>query len=441
MFAYIMAGGKGERLGVVYRPKPLTFIADLRMVEIAIRHAARYGFTDGAILMEYKASKMRAKLRDHLCDSGYGMDIDMISPRDIPAELLLAGEEPRFNGTAGSIAKASLVVRKEKYGKEPVGIFSGDILTDANYEEIIRAHERNKRKGAKATIGIQEIPGEGLHDFGVVAVNADGKVTAFQEKPFREKEPKPISRKNNLSIYILDSDLVERIQRLRNDPKYWNERGDLDFGSMLLPLFAKEGALYAHEYGPDTFWEDIGNQGALLRANLRIKNNVRTRTNKIAIPEYFEYDPMLDSLKGREVLVQPHLSQVKNSVLGSETFITGNCKIENVVTLGSVAIIGPRNIDENPLVIKDAMLDRYTTVHGSAGIINIHGTTQKPVFIGRDVEIVVEGGGRLEIVPKESDHGPNIFRHVSVNGVDKKIDYDIGYPKPVHFGKKSKKIR
>jgi mannose-1-phosphate guanylyltransferase len=107
--------------------------------------------------------------------------------RDEPTITWVTEERPL--GTGGAIVHAL-----DAIGDQPFFALNGDILTDLDLTAMMRAH----RAGAAAvTIALHHVPD--ARAFGLVERAADGRVTAFLEKP-EETVPGDV----NAGTYIVE---------------------------------------------------------------------------------------------------------------------------------------------------------------------------------------------------------------------------------------------
>jgi GTP:adenosylcobinamide-phosphate guanylyltransferase len=142
----LMAGGAGERLQPLTNgcPKPLLKLGDKPILENILESFAGQGFKRIFLSVNYKAEM----IRDHFGTGGpWGVQVDYL-------------QEDMKLGTAGGL---SLLPEKPK---EPIVVMNGDLLTRANYGNLLEFHNKH---GAVATMAVRE------YDFqvpyGVVRLN------------------------------------------------------------------------------------------------------------------------------------------------------------------------------------------------------------------------------------------------------------------------------
>jgi NDP-sugar pyrophosphorylase family protein len=156
--AVVLAGGKGTRLRpfTATLPKPLVPVGDYPIIEIVLRQLRHFGFNDVVISTGHLAELIEA-----YCGDGrrWGVKIRYV-------------REDKPLGTSGALK----LIR----GLQPDFLtINGDVLTTLDYGALFEHH---RRRGAAATIGACER--RSAIDFGVIELDAAGRLCAYTEKPF-----------------------------------------------------------------------------------------------------------------------------------------------------------------------------------------------------------------------------------------------------------------
>ncbi|SLM30970.1 Sugar-phosphate nucleotide transferase [Desulfamplus magnetovallimortis] len=176
----IMAGGKGTRLRPLTEkiPKPLLKVAGRPIIERLILRLVGFGFQQIFVSVNY--------LADMICDylgdgSSLGCSIHYLK-EDI--EL----------GTGGALALLPQTIT------EPILVLNGDLLTEANFAEIVDFHKKND---AHATIVAKHychsVPYGTLHF-------KENRLISIEEKP-------DISCFINTGIYVINSSLLKFVDQ------------------------------------------------------------------------------------------------------------------------------------------------------------------------------------------------------------------------------------
>ena len=128
MKTFILAGGKGTRLGQLTKsiPKPMVKFIDKPILEYQINYLKRNNFTDINILLSYKGNV----ISDYFGDgSMWGVNINYFYD-DSPL------------GTAGALKKI------ESFIDEDFLLLYGDTIMDIDIDYMIEYHKKNEKKNS-----------------------------------------------------------------------------------------------------------------------------------------------------------------------------------------------------------------------------------------------------------------------------------------------------
>ena len=126
-------------------------------------------------------------------------------------------------------------------------VVNGDVLTDLDLTRLVAFH---RRAGAQGTIALHPVADPSA--FGVVPTEADGRVTAFVEKPPRDEAP---TNQINAGTYVLEPSVLKRIA----------SSGRVSIERETFPAMVRDGVLFALSDG--AYWLDTGTPSAYLDAN------------------------------------------------------------------------------------------------------------------------------------------------------------------------------
>lgn len=231
MKAVVLVGGEGTRLRpLTYTvPKPLLPICNQPFLEHQLHWLGRHGIDEVVLAMGYLPDAFRAHF-----------------PGDRFGGLTLGyAVEPEPLGTGGAIRFAAGDV------SERFLVCNGDVLTDLDVKELIRAHDD---AGAEATIALTRV--DDPSGFGVVPTTDDGRVLAFVEKPPPGSAP---TNWINAGTYVLEPSILDRIPAgVTVSVERETFPRTLESG----------GALFAAQSA--AFWLDIGKPGQYLRAHQEV---------------------------------------------------------------------------------------------------------------------------------------------------------------------------
>jgi glucose-1-phosphate adenylyltransferase len=147
-------------------------------------------------------------------------------------------------------------------------ILAGDHIYKMNYSRMVEHH---LRVGADLTIGALRVEKRQACQFGVMQIDATGRVVGFDEKP---SEPKTIPGDDqhcmaSMGIYVFNSRfLFEQLCFDANQP-----HSSHDFGRDVIPRVIDRYAVYAFQFRDenrkqDAYWRDVGTLDAYYEANM-----------------------------------------------------------------------------------------------------------------------------------------------------------------------------
>jgi NDP-sugar pyrophosphorylase family protein len=223
MHAVILAGGKGVRLRpyTTALPKPLVPIGDSHAIlEIVLRQLAASGFRRCTLAIGHLGNIIRAYVGD---GSQWDLEVDYIT-------------ESSPLGTMGPVL--NMIGRLP----EQFLVMNGDVLTDLDFADVLRAHN-----GSGAPLTIATYVRTVSIDFGVLTME-EGQVVGFTEKPSTDYRV-------SMGVYG-----VSRRALAGYAPGL-----PLGFDEVVLDLLA--AGRHPHAYDFDGYWLDIGRPDDYDRAN------------------------------------------------------------------------------------------------------------------------------------------------------------------------------
>ena len=254
--AMLLAGGQGSRLGVLTKniAKPaVPYGGKYRIIDFPLSNCVNSGIYTVGVLTQYQP----LELNDYIGNGGpWDLDranggVHILSPYQ-----QIEGTE-WYKGTANAIYQNIQFI--DRYNPEYVAVLSGDHIYKMDYAKMLQFH---KQKDAACTIAMLEVPWEEASRFGLMFVDDDGRITAFEEKP---KNPK--SNKASMGVYMFT---WEKLRKYLIDDEADPDSSN-DFGKNVIPAMHEAGErLFA--YGFDGYWKDVGTIDSLWEANLDLLN-------------------------------------------------------------------------------------------------------------------------------------------------------------------------
>ncbi|WZO98587.1 glucose-1-phosphate adenylyltransferase [Isosphaeraceae bacterium EP7] len=265
VMAIVLAGGKGTRLEPLTRDraKPaVPFGGIYRIIDFALSNCINADIRKILVLTQYKA----VSLSRHI-DQGWRfltreLDeyIEVIPPQQRIAEHW-------YQGTADAIYQNVYTI--EKAAPRDTLILGGDHIYKMNYAEMIAFHRENR---ADLTIACLPVPVSQAREFGVMSVDASGRVTGFLEKP---ENPRPMPGTTDqvlasMGIYVFATDVM--YEQLFQDAAK-KESSQHDFGKDIIPGMLENSRVFAYPFRDANrkvaaYWRDVGTLDAYFQANM-----------------------------------------------------------------------------------------------------------------------------------------------------------------------------
>lgn len=264
--ALVLAGGRGSRLYELTdrRAKPAVYFGGkFRIIDFPLSNCVNSGIRKIGVLTQYKAHS----LIRHLVHGWSNFRTELGEFVEVlPASQRTTGNW--YAGTADAIYQNLDIVEtlRPKY----VLVLAGDHIYKMDYGEMLAYHVE---KGADMTVACVGVPLEDAKGFGVMTVDDNHRVVAFDEKP---AEPRPMPGSSDTALasmgnYIFNTDFL--FEQLHKDAA--NPESSRDFGKDIIPSLIAEHAVYAYPFrdpvtGKQPYWRDVGTIDAFWEANMEL---------------------------------------------------------------------------------------------------------------------------------------------------------------------------
>ncbi|MEK3881591.1 glucose-1-phosphate adenylyltransferase [Paenibacillus sp. PL2-23] len=252
MIAMLLAGGEGKRLGVLTRDlaKPAVYFGGkYRIIDFTLSNCAHSGIDTVGVLTQYQPLELNRYLG---IGSPWGLDRRDGGMAILPPYVKQKGGV-WYKGTANAIYQNMAFI--ERYNPEYVLVISGDHIYKMDYELMLNHH---KQCGADVTIAGIEVDWKEASRFGVMHVDDEDRITAFEEKP-----KNPTSNIASMGVYIFTWRALQKY--LIYDEA--NRNSSHDFGKDVIPAMMRDG-LRMHAYSFKGYWKDVGTIESLWEANM-----------------------------------------------------------------------------------------------------------------------------------------------------------------------------
>lgn len=311
--AMVLAAGKGTRLAPLTEevPKPMAPVAGRPVIGHIFGLLQAVGVEE----VHVNVCHLADAVLDHFGWGAWldGMTVDFTREEELSGT---AGGVRRLASAAGSFDGTFVVIM-------------GDALTDVDLPEVVAFH---KEKGALATLALMRVTD--TTQYGVVALDPDDNILAFQEKP----EPGlAISTLANTGIYVLEPEALEYIPE---DTFY-------DFANDVFPRLLEAGEKIVG-YEGDFYWSDIGNleayraaQGDALAGKVQVSVPGERWGEGLWVDRSARLHPTT-TLAGRAVIGA--YANIGSAVtLAGDVTVGDDCRVESgAVVEGSILLPGSR---------------------------------------------------------------------------------------------------
>jgi NDP-sugar pyrophosphorylase family protein len=291
--AMVLASGEGRRLRPLTAdvPKPMLPVLGQTLLDRALDKVAATGPHRIVVALHHRADVVA----DHLRSGPHAVSVKV---------------EERLTGPAGAV---------RSYGADPdlkvLLVVSGDLLFDDELGGLVDHHLETAAEMTFATRRVDR-----ASRFGVLEVDADGRVTRAREKP---RVPDHEEHVVSAGIYCLSPRAVAAIPASTT----------FDFAEHLTPLLLEQGTR-VQTYGLRGYWSDVGTPAALREANLAaLRGLLATRKDGGRLIHDGEGSTYVSdrATVGQDVTFRGH-----NALLGPVRIGAGATVMDSVVMGGAV---------------------------------------------------------------------------------------------------------
>lgn len=353
--AFVLAGGRGTRLKQLTdrRAKPaVPFAGNLKIIDFALSNCVNSGIRRIAVLTQYKAQSLIRHV-----ERGWGfLAADLGEYVDVaPAQQRLG--ETWYSGTADAVLQNLNLLHEAD--ADYVLVLAGDHVYKMDYSVMLAAHVAS---GADVTVACVEVPLADAVNFGVMAVDALGRVVDFEEKPAR---PLPLPGQDDralasMGIYVFGTQLLSGA--LERDAR--EAASSHDFGKDLIPGLVRQGArVTAHRFadscvnmvGDQPYWRDVGTIDAFWDANIGLTH---------VVPELNLYDDRWPILSQQPQLPPAKFVFDEDGRRGTalDSLVSSGCIVSGAVVRRSILFakvrVGDGSLVEDSVVLPNVVIGR-----------------------------------------------------------------------------------
>jgi len=267
--ALVLAGGRGSRLHELtdIRSKPAVYFGGkFRIIDFTLSNCLNSNLRRIGVLTQYKSHSL---LR-HLQRGWSFLKPELNEWLDLMPAQQRIDEATWYQGTADAVFQNLDIIRSE--APDFIVVLAGDHIYKMDYGAMLRFHVEHD---ARCTVACFEVPREEATAFGVMAVDEQGRIVEFVEKP---PEPPPMPGRPDralasMGIYVFDAEyLYAELARDAADAESAH-----DFGRNLVPAAVAQGVAYAQPFADacvmteedeEPYWRDVGTIDAYWEANI-----------------------------------------------------------------------------------------------------------------------------------------------------------------------------
>ncbi|HHN66052.1 MAG TPA: glucose-1-phosphate adenylyltransferase [Nitrospirae bacterium] len=384
VLAFVLAGGKGERLFplTAFRSKPaVPFGGRYRIVDFVLSNLVNSQIFSIYLLVQYKSQSLIEHIRQQWVMSPIIRDHFVAV---VPPQMRMGPEW--FQGTADAVFQNINLINHHNPGL--VIVFGADHIYRMDIRQMIDFH---LIKGADVTVAARPVPVEEASAFGVIQTDSENRIIGFQEKP-ETPTPMPSDPSRayvSMGNYIFTTDVLVNALIEAQHKKHH------DFGAHILPSLVQTGRLFAYDFEsniiPGTkpyeekgYWRDVGTIKAFFDAHMDLLGE--TPPFELNNPQWPIY-PSGQKAPATKIL---H-AEIENSMISEGVTIHKNVTIKNSVIRTGVVI-------EDNAVVEDSIIMDFSVIK--------RGCHLKNVIV--DKMNVIKEGAKIGFDPRDERFGLHI---------------------------------
>jgi glucose-1-phosphate adenylyltransferase len=335
----ILAGGSGSRLSILgeMRTEPaVPFAGKYRIIDFPLSNAVNSNLYRIAVLTQYRPHS----LMEHV-GIGEPWDLNRRWPNGVQFWQPFRGRKDQdwYRGTADALYQNRDFIAET--GCDRLLILSGDQIYKQDYRPLLQFHEDT---GADLTISVMTVLPEETHRFGILNVDANGRIMRFTEKP-RQAE----STLASMGIYVFNTKFL--LHRLEEDAQ--DASSAHDFGKNIIPRMVTFDRVFAYPFSG--YWKDVGSISSYWETNLALLDDR---------PALDLYDPtwvIHTRSKERPPVKMGSEGQSRSSLLSNGCVIDGtviHCILSPGVCVEPGAVVRDSVIMDDTIIRAGAVIDR-----------------------------------------------------------------------------------
>jgi glucose-1-phosphate adenylyltransferase len=365
VLAFILAGGKGERLFplTAFRSKPSVPVGGrYRIVDFVLSNLVNSQIYSIYLLVQYKSQSLIEHVRMNWALSSVIKDHFVTV---VPPQMRMGPEW--FQGTADAVFQNVGLI--QQHNPELVIIFGADHIYRMDIWQMADFH---LEKEAFVTVAARPVPIEQASSFGVIVTDEERRIVRFQEKP---KKPTPMPDDPNRAYVSMGNYIFSKGTLLQSLARAQRKKLH-DFGSHVIPDLVESGKVFAYDfatniipgtmkYEEEGYWRDVGNISSFFDTHMdmlgasplfEIANN-----SWPILPSGYK-GPATKVLRGdiRNSMISEgcviHKARIRNSVLRSGVTIEDDVSVEDSIIMDQVVL-------KKGCKLKKVIVDKFNVIN------------------------------------------------------------------------------
>lgn len=342
ILAFVLAGGKGERLFPLtsFRSKPaIPFGGRYRIVDFVLSNLVNSHIYSIYLLVQYKSQSLIEHVRENWVLSPLIKDHFVAV---VPPQMRMGPEW--FQGTADAVFQNMNLIRQ--HNPEMVVVFGADHIYRMDVRQMVDFH---LEKDAFVTVAARPVPIGQASGFGVIVADHENRITGFQEKPENPvpMPDDPVRAFVSMGNYIFKKDvLLDALSKAQRNKQH-------DFGAHVIPDLVDSRMVFAYDFASNDipgampyeekgYWRDVGIMSAFFDAHMdmlgseplfELDNNLwPIHPSTYAGPSAKIISGEIhNSMISEGVVI--HNARVSNSVIRSGVIIEDGVTVENCIIM------------------------------------------------------------------------------------------------------------
>jgi len=397
----IMAGGKGERLFPLTRErsKPaVPFGGRYRLIDFVLSNFLNSELVSLYVLVQYKSQSLIEHVRLTWRTSGIMPDyfVTVVPPQ-------MRSGPAWYRGTADAVLQNLNLI--DDFNPDVIAVFGSDHIYRMDVTQMLAVHQET---GADVTVAARPVSVSDASSFGVLEVDRQGRVVAFDEKP---AAPRSMPDDEDRALASMGNYLFARqplVDALLADAR---RSTDHDFGRSIIPEMVPTGGVFAYDfqtnqvpgvkpYEEHGYWRDVGTVQAYWEAHMDLLGESPRfdldnrywpiRTGQYPGPSARVIGGDIENSQLAEGTLVKRAT-IRNSILGRSVWVNEGAVIEDSIVMDHTTVGKGAHL-------RRAVVDRFNIIPADSEIGLDPAADRRRHFVDPVGLVVIPRGGRREFL-------------------------------------------